>query len=142
MQISLKLIQAINHAKSTVCMKFQLLVTFISLFTAPSSLSVFPPSVLYHQKQRSRKRHYLYCVLYRGGISKNSEFYFIFSWDKNEKSFFIEMDHFCCMDLWNLKSVNRWKQISANKPRIKTWTALFLYFRLAHPGWPLTHLST
>ena len=47
-----------------------------------------------------------------------------------KKSLIFEMDHFCCMDLWNLKSVNRWKQISANKPRIKTWTALFLYFGL------------
>ena len=48
MQISLKLIQGINHAKSTVCIKFQLLVTFSSLFTASSSLSVFARSVLYH----------------------------------------------------------------------------------------------
>ena len=47
MQISLKLIQGINHAKSTVCIKFPLLVTFSFLFTASSSLSVFPRSVLY-----------------------------------------------------------------------------------------------
>ena len=47
MQISLKIIRSINHAKSTVCIKFQLLVTFSSLFTASSSLPVFPPSVLY-----------------------------------------------------------------------------------------------
>ena len=47
MQISLKLIQAINHAKSTVCIKFLLLVTFSSLFTASSSLSVLTQSVLY-----------------------------------------------------------------------------------------------
>ena len=47
MQISLKLIQAINHAKSTVCIKYQLLVTFSSLFTGSSSLSVFPQGVLY-----------------------------------------------------------------------------------------------
>jgi len=50
MQISLKIIQSINHAKSTVCIKFQLLVTFSSLFTASSSLPVFPPSVLYKKK--------------------------------------------------------------------------------------------
>ena len=42
MQISLKLIWLINHAKITVCIKFQLLVTFSSLFTGSSSLSVFP----------------------------------------------------------------------------------------------------
>jgi len=47
MQISLKLIRLINHAKITVCIKFQLLVTFSSLFTGSSSLSVFPRSVLY-----------------------------------------------------------------------------------------------
>ena len=47
MQISLKLIRSINHAKSTVYIKFQLLVTFSSLFTASSSLPVFPLSVLY-----------------------------------------------------------------------------------------------
>ena len=47
MQISLKIIRSINHAKSIVCIKFQLLVTFSSLFTASSSLPVFPPSVLY-----------------------------------------------------------------------------------------------
>ena len=46
MQISLKLIRLINHAKITVCIKFQLLVTFSSLFTGSSSLSVFPRSVL------------------------------------------------------------------------------------------------
>ena len=49
MQISLKLIQLINHAKITVCIKFQSLVTFSSLFTGSSSLSVFPRSVLYIQ---------------------------------------------------------------------------------------------
>ena len=38
---------SINYAKSTVCIKFQLLVTFSSLFTGSSSLSVFPRSVLY-----------------------------------------------------------------------------------------------
>ena len=38
MQISSKLIRGINHAKSTVCIKFQFLVTFSSLFTASSSL--------------------------------------------------------------------------------------------------------
>ena len=47
MQISLKLIHAINHAKSTVCIKFQLLVIFSSIFTGSSSLSVFPRGVLY-----------------------------------------------------------------------------------------------
>ena len=47
MQISLKLIWGINHANLTVCIKFQLLVTFSSLFTASSSLSVFARSVLY-----------------------------------------------------------------------------------------------
>ena len=47
MQISLKLIRLMNHAKMTVCIKFQLLVTFSSLFTGSSSLSVFPRSVLY-----------------------------------------------------------------------------------------------
>ena len=47
MQISLKIIRSINHAKSTVCIKFQLIVTSSSLFTASSSLPVFPPSVLY-----------------------------------------------------------------------------------------------
>ena len=47
MQISLKLIQAINHAKSTVCTKFQLLVTFSSLFTASSVLQAFPRLLLY-----------------------------------------------------------------------------------------------
>ena len=47
MQISLKIIQSINHAKSIVCIKFQLLVTFSSLFTGASSLSVFPRGVLY-----------------------------------------------------------------------------------------------
>ncbi len=46
MQISLKLIQLINHAKSTNCKKFQLLLTFSSLFTGSSSLSVFPRGVL------------------------------------------------------------------------------------------------
>ena len=49
MQISLKLIQAINHAKSTVCTKFQLLVTFTSLFTASSVLQAFPRLLLYVQ---------------------------------------------------------------------------------------------
>ena len=48
MQISLKFIWAINQAKSTACIKFQLLVIFSSLFTDSSSLSVFPRSVLYH----------------------------------------------------------------------------------------------
>ena len=57
MQISLKLIQAINHAKSTVCIKFQL----SSLFTGSSSLSVFPRGVLYRgekgkEKEKERKR--------------------------------------------------------------------------------------
>ena len=47
MQISLKLIQLINHAKLTIYIKFQLLVTFSSLFTGSSSLSVFPRGVLY-----------------------------------------------------------------------------------------------
>ena len=61
MQISLKFIQAINHAKSTVCIKFQLLVTFSSLFTGSSSLSVFPRGVLYRgekgkEKEKERKR--------------------------------------------------------------------------------------
>ena len=50
MQISLKLIQSINHAESTICIKFQLLVTFSSLFTGSSSLSVFPRGVLYAEK--------------------------------------------------------------------------------------------
>ena len=36
MQISLKLIRLINHAKWTVCIKFQLLVIFSSLFTDSS----------------------------------------------------------------------------------------------------------
>ena len=36
MQISLKLIRLINHAKRTVCIKFQLLVIFSSLFTDSS----------------------------------------------------------------------------------------------------------
>ena len=59
MQISLKLIRGINHAKSTVCMKFKLLVTFNSLFTASSSLSVFARSVLYIEfKSRSSFAHY------------------------------------------------------------------------------------
>ena len=48
MQISLKFIRGINHAKSTICIKFQLLVTFSSLFTGSSSLSVFERGVLYH----------------------------------------------------------------------------------------------
>ena len=47
MQISLKFIQAINHAKSTIYIKFQLLVTFSFLVTGSSSLSVFPRGVLY-----------------------------------------------------------------------------------------------
>ena len=47
MQISLKFIRLINHARITVCIKFQLLMTFSSLFTGSSSLSVFPRSVLY-----------------------------------------------------------------------------------------------
>ena len=47
MQISLKLIRLINHAKRTVCIKFQLLVIFSSLLTGSSSLSVFPRGVLY-----------------------------------------------------------------------------------------------
>ena len=55
MQISLKLIQAINHAKSTICIKFQLLVTFSSLFTGSSSLSVFPRGVLYGKTIKMRK---------------------------------------------------------------------------------------
>ncbi len=50
MQISLKLIRGINKAKSTVCIKFQFLLTFSSLFTASSSLSVFGRSVLYMKK--------------------------------------------------------------------------------------------
>ena len=49
MQISLKVIRLINHAKITVCIKFQFPVTFSSLFTGSSSLSVFPRSVLYVQ---------------------------------------------------------------------------------------------
>ena len=53
MQISLKFIQAINHAKSTTCIKFQLFVTFSSLFTGSSSLSVFARGVLY---LRSKER--------------------------------------------------------------------------------------
>ena len=59
MQISLKIIRSINHTKSTVCIKFQLLATFSSLFTASSSLSVFPPSVLYAddiKRRMSRRR--------------------------------------------------------------------------------------
>ena len=36
MQISLKLIRLINHAKITVCIKFQLLEIFSSLFTDSS----------------------------------------------------------------------------------------------------------
>ena len=47
MQISLKLIGLINHAKITVCIKFQFFVISSSLFTDSSSLSVFPRSVLY-----------------------------------------------------------------------------------------------
>ena len=47
MQISLKLIQSINHAELTIYIKFQVLVTFSSLFTGSSSLSVFPRGVLY-----------------------------------------------------------------------------------------------
>ena len=47
MQISLKLIRLINHVKITVCIKFQLLVTFSSLFTGSSSLSVFPRGVFH-----------------------------------------------------------------------------------------------
>ena len=46
MQISLKFIRGLNHAKSTTCMKFQLLVTFSSLFTGSFSLSVFARGVL------------------------------------------------------------------------------------------------
>ena len=42
----MKLIQAINHAKSTVCTKFQFLVTFSSLFTASSVLKAFPRLLL------------------------------------------------------------------------------------------------
>ncbi len=52
MQISLKLLRGINHAKSTVCIKFQLLVTFSTLFTASSSLSVFARSVLYASQKK------------------------------------------------------------------------------------------
>ena len=59
MQISLKLIWSINHAKSTVCIKFQLLVTFSSLFTASSNLPVFPLSVLYVLK--IGPRDYYHC---------------------------------------------------------------------------------
>ena len=55
MQISLKLIRLINHAKITVCIKFQLLVTFSSLFTGSSSLSVFPRSVLYEEEGETRR---------------------------------------------------------------------------------------
>ncbi len=47
MQISLKLIWALNHAKLTACIKFQLLVIFSSLFTGSSSLSVSPQGELY-----------------------------------------------------------------------------------------------
>ena len=47
MQISLKFIRGLNHAKSTTCMKFQLPVTFSSLFTGSSILPVFALSVLY-----------------------------------------------------------------------------------------------
>ena len=47
MQISLKFIRGLNHAKSTTCIKFQLLVTFSSLFTGSSILPVFALSVLY-----------------------------------------------------------------------------------------------
>ena len=54
MQISLKLIRLINHAKITISIKFQLLVTFSSLFTGSSSFSVFPRSVLYvHARRRA-----------------------------------------------------------------------------------------
>ena len=47
MQIGLKLIQSINHAKLTICIRFQFFETFSSLFTGSSSLSVFPRGVLY-----------------------------------------------------------------------------------------------
>ena len=59
MQISLKLIQGINHAKSTVFIKSQLLVTFNSLFTGSSSSSVFPRGVLYIGR-RERKGEFSY----------------------------------------------------------------------------------
>ena len=47
MQISLRLILSINHAKLTMCIRFQLLVTFSSLVTGSSSLSVFLWGVLF-----------------------------------------------------------------------------------------------
>ena len=37
--------------KVTVCIKFQLLVIFTSLFTGSSSLSVFPRGVLYFRRE-------------------------------------------------------------------------------------------
>ena len=58
MQISLKIIRSINHAKSTICIKFQLLVTFSSLFTGSSSLSVFPRGVLYRTRKKRNKNIY------------------------------------------------------------------------------------
>ena len=77
MQISLKLIQRINHAKSTVCIKFQLLVTFSSLFTASSSLSVFPRSVLYiHTCIHSYSHAYIHTYI-QSSTSKPSR---IISW--------------------------------------------------------------
>ena len=53
MQISLKFIQLINHANLTICIKFQLLVTFSSLFAGSSSLAVFPRGVLYLNDQKA-----------------------------------------------------------------------------------------
>ena len=64
MQISLKIIRSINHAKSTICIKFQLLVTSSSLFTASSSLPVFPPSVLYIRADSTNRPFQLCCLIH------------------------------------------------------------------------------
>ena len=42
-----------NHAKLTIYIKFQLLVTFSSLFAGSSSLAVFPRGVLYLNDQKA-----------------------------------------------------------------------------------------
>ena len=80
MQISLKFIRGINYAKSTTCIKFQLLVTFSSLFTGSSILPVFALSVLYlcrtlyyHQEWDQRYHHHRFFRFYFNSIGTHRQ---------------------------------------------------------------------
>ena len=64
MQISFKLIQRINYAELTICMKFQFFVTFSSLFTGSSSLFVFPRGVLYELRHGQKARRQLLQIVF------------------------------------------------------------------------------